>query len=102
MTCYAIPTTAAIIHFFLRKKIPSWNSSKYHLWLNQLLLGGTLFGVIDHWWNGELFLMGENIVSDLMLGIVITVAIFLVAGFMVVVDKLRMKSKFVYASKQKH
>jgi len=91
MTCYAVPTVAAIIHFFLRKKVPSLGSSKHHLWLNQLLIGGAVFGVVNHWWNGELFLISENIVSDLLLGVVITVVIFVVAGFMVLADKLRTK-----------
>ncbi|MFH1589836.1 MAG: hypothetical protein ABIB43_04685 [archaeon] len=97
MTCYAVPTTAAIIHYFLRKKIPSWNTSKYHSWLNQLLLGGAIFGVVDHWWHGELFLIGDNIVSDLLLGLIITVTTFIVAGIMVVADKLKVKQtmKFV-------
>ncbi|MFH1770198.1 MAG: hypothetical protein ABH828_01435 [archaeon] len=92
MTCYTIPATAAIIHFFMRKNIKLFRFSKYHLWLNQLLVGGAVFGVVDHWWNGELLLFGENIVSDLLLGITITIAIFFIAGIMMLVDKASVKN----------
>jgi hypothetical protein len=44
--------------------------------LNLLLYGGAIFGFVDHLWHGELFLIGETSVMDLMLGITITVAIF--------------------------
>jgi hypothetical protein len=43
--------------------------------LNLLLAGGAVFGIIDHAWNGELFLIGPDIVSDLLLGVAITAAI---------------------------
>jgi hypothetical protein len=42
-----------------------------------MLYGGALFGVIDHLWNGELFLISGNIVSDLLLGVVITAFIII-------------------------
>ncbi len=87
MGCYTAPAAAAIIHFFMRKKIPSMKLSKYQLWLNQLFLGGAIFGIVDHWWNGELFLMGENLIKDLMLGLMITVVIFAIASLMVLADK---------------
>ncbi len=48
---------------------------------------GALFGVIDHWWNGELFLVSENLGSDLLLGVAITITILVVWGIMVVVSK---------------
>ena len=37
-----------------------------------MFYGGSLFGIIDHLWNGELFLVSEEWVKDLVLGIVIT------------------------------
>ncbi|MBU1974806.1 MAG: hypothetical protein KKG59_00205, partial [Nanoarchaeota archaeon] len=56
-------------------------------WLNQLFLGGAIFGVVDHLWHGELFLLGEKPLMDLALGVVITVAIFAVWGLMVCIDE---------------
>jgi hypothetical protein len=37
-----------------------------------MFLGGALFGIIDHLWNGELFLISKNWIMDLSLGFVIT------------------------------
>jgi hypothetical protein len=85
MVCYVVPTTAAIVHFVARKKLPSFKT-KYHLWLSHLLIGGALFGIIDHWWNGELF-RGENLMWDLALGFTITIVIFLVWGTLVLADR---------------
>ena len=61
MVCYAVPTLAAIAHIIMRKNISSWKENPHHLWLGFLLAGGAIFGLVDHWWNGELFLIGENI-----------------------------------------
>lgn len=73
MVCYIIPLAAAIVSAAL------WGSLKKGpagLWLVLLLCGGALFGVVDHLWYGELFLIGENIVSDLLLGFTITGTMF--------------------------
>jgi hypothetical protein len=92
MVCYIVPTTAAIVHFFMRKKIPSMKSNKYHVWLNQLFLGGAVFGIVDHLWNGELFLFGKNILWDLALGVTITLTIIIAWGIIVLFDKLSSKN----------
>jgi len=72
--CYLGPTTAAIVTTFM------WKSKKALslFWLMLMFYGGALFGVIDHLWNGELFLISENWVKDIMLGVVITAGIILV------------------------
>ena len=88
MGCYIIPAASAIIHYFMRKKNPSMNT-KHHLWLNQLLLGGAIFGVVDHLWNGELFLFS---ISDLALGALITVVIF--ASWNIIVWRSNVRSDF--------
>jgi hypothetical protein len=75
MVCYIVPVAGSIAHFFARKKIPSWKHSQKQRTLTNLLLGGAIFGVVDHLWNGELFLIGPNIAKDLMLGVTITVTI---------------------------
>jgi len=81
--CYTVPVAGAIVTSAL------WGKTKNIkvLWLNLLFWGGALFGVIDHLWNGELFLISKNIVSDLMLGVTITAAIIVWWGIMVVISK---------------
>jgi hypothetical protein len=70
---YLGPTTAAIVTTFI------WKSKKTLrlFWLMLMFYGGSLFGAIDHLWNGELFLVSENWVKDLSLGIVITAVIIM-------------------------
>jgi hypothetical protein len=91
MVCYVIPAVAAIAHHISRKKIPSMNNT-HHLWLGLLLVGGALFGIVDHLWNGELFLIGSNIVSDLLLGTTITLTIIVAWGIVVLLDKKTKKA----------
>jgi hypothetical protein len=70
--CYAGPVAGAIVSSIVWSKTKSvkvW-------WLALLYWGGALFGVIDHLINGELFVSGD-IAKDLLLGVVITVSIFL-------------------------
>ena len=81
--CYAVPTSGAVITTAIWSKTKSvkvW-------WLTLLLWGGAIFGVIDHLWNGELFLVSKNIVSDLMLGVVITAVIFVGWSITVIMSK---------------
>lgn len=69
--CYTVPLAGAIVTSVVWKKTKSpklW-------WLNIMFYGAALFGVIDHWWNGELFLISENTAKDLMLGVTITIGI---------------------------
>jgi hypothetical protein len=71
--CYTGPVAGAIVSSLVwskTKSIKVW-------WLSLLYWGGALFGVIDHLWNGELFLISGDIVKDLLLGAVITVSIFI-------------------------
>lgn len=37
-----------------------------------MFLGAAFFGIIDHLWNGELFLISQNWMMDLALGFTIT------------------------------
>jgi len=81
--CYAVPTAGAVVTSIIWSKTKSvkvW-------WLNLLFWGGALFGVIDHFWNGELFLISENVVADLMLGVTITAVILVCWGIMVALSK---------------
>lgn len=91
MTCYIVPSAAALIHYSMRRKIPSLKNNTHQKWLNLLLIGGAIFGIVDHLWNGEIFLIGENVVMDLMLGVTITLVILGAWGIMVAVDKAAVK-----------
>jgi len=75
----------------MRKKITTWKTNVHHLWLSLLLGGGALFGVVDHLWNGELFLIGDNIVFDLALGGAITLTIIIAWSILVLFNKTTMK-----------
>ncbi len=90
MVCYAVPTSALIVTHFARRKMRM--SDKEGNWLELMLLGGATFGVIDHWWNGELMLIGDNIASDLLLGFVITLGIFVAWGAVVAWNRMQAKS----------
>ena len=94
MVCYTIPLIATLIVTIRRRTLRRKDPEGF--WLNLLLLGGSLFGVIDHLWNGELFLVGPNIVSDLMLGFAITGGIFVTWGIIAFrerITKLRFLSR---------
>ncbi len=70
MVCYIVPAAASAIIFGSRKKLHQDNEKIRRL--NMLMSGGAIFGLVDHLWNGELFLIGPNFVSDIMLGFAIT------------------------------
>jgi len=91
MVCYTVPLIAALVHSGMRKNITGWKQSTHHLWLSLLLAGGAIFGVVDHLWNGELFLIGDNIISDLLLGVTITVVIFVTWGIVITLEKIKTK-----------
>ncbi len=65
MACYSVPVTAAILLFITRKAKKDSNALKL---LNLMLAAGSTMLVIDHWFNGELFLVPENLEADLLLG----------------------------------
>lgn len=82
--CYTIPLAAAIITTILwrrRKQPKTW-------WLNLMLYGGALFGIVDHLWHGELFLISESAASDLSLGCVITATVFACWGIILALSKV--------------
>ena len=81
--CYTVPTAAAIVTTFMwrgKKTVPLF-------WLMLMFCGGALFGVIDHLWNGELFLISKDWLKDLSLGVVITSVIFATWGIILYLAK---------------
>ena len=82
--CYAAPLIGAVVTSVAwgrTRSVKVW-------WLTLLFSGGALFGVIDHLWNGELFLISENIVSDLLLGVAIVAVILVSWGVTVVCSRV--------------
>jgi len=88
MVCYAVPATAAVLSVIYRKKHNL--HTKYAQWFTLLFSGGSIFGIVDHLWNGELFLIGNNIASDLLLGLTITAT--LLASWALIVQHDRAKA----------
>ena len=81
--CYVFPLAAAAISHSVWSKTKSvkiW-------WLTLMFYGGALFGVIDHWWNKELFLFSENSARDFLIGFSISAVILLVWAVMLKVSK---------------
>lgn len=66
--CYVGPTIAAVVTTIAWKK----NRSQKMWWLNLMFYGGAIFGIIDHLWNGELFLISTDWMKDTVLGVIIT------------------------------
>ena len=81
--CYTIPLAAALTTSFIWKKkmaVKLW-------WLILMFYGSSLFGIIDHLWNQELFLISKNWVKDLCLGGVITAGTILLWGILLTLAK---------------
>jgi len=93
VVCYIIPTACAVILYALRRGKRQGDANLYRL--NLLLLGGAVFGVVDHLWNGELILIGPNPAMDILLGATITLAIFCVWLAIVAVSKATEQTKAV-------
>lgn len=97
MVCYAVPAAAAIIHGIIKRKNPEWKNNEKQRWLSLLLTGGSIFGIVDHLWNGELFLIGKNIFSDIALGFAITLSIFAVWGIYAALHKQELEQETKHA-----
>ena len=92
MGCYTAPLAAAIVHYGLRKNVDEWKNSRKHKQLNLLLVGGSIFGVVDHLINGELLAFSMR---DMLLGLTITAAIVAFWVAIVVTDKSSESTKTI-------
>ena len=48
-----------------------------------------IFGLVDHLWNWELFPIGENLLTDVALWIMVTVSISIAWAVIVTLDKTK-------------
>lgn len=85
MVCYSIVLGAAIVVHGLKNKMQS--RLPHTIVLSILLWGGAIALVVDHLMNGELFLISENVLWDLLVGIGMTTAIFAIWGLYVIISK---------------
>ncbi|MEM3030758.1 MAG: hypothetical protein QXH27_03420 [Candidatus Micrarchaeia archaeon] len=85
MVCYTVPLAAWVLTQLGRRAVHK--NDEHGRWLSLLLLGGATFGVVDHLWHGELFLIGPDIASDLLLGVAITVVTVVVWGVVVALNR---------------
>ena len=86
MVCYVVPLIMAVVLSI------GWGLSKkgaQGFWLNLLLYGAAVFGVVDHLWHGELFLISSNWMTDVALGGAITGAIFGAWGLTLGITRIR-------------
>jgi len=90
MVCYAVPALVALLSVAFGRRCGL--RAKYAQWFTLLFTGGSVFGVVDHLWNGELFLAGPNVAGDLMLGVTIAAALFVAWAFAVRIDQMTVKS----------
>ena len=86
MVCYIVPLVATMVGAVTRKSLHKSDSNGFLL--NIMLLGGALFGVIDHAWSGQLFMFGANWLMDMALGGTITMGIFATWGVIAFKERL--------------
>ena len=82
--CYTEPLLGAAISSLVWQKTKSVKV----FWLLLMFCGGAMFGLIDHFWNGELFCLPKEPVSDLLLGAVISVSILIAWTALVLAAKV--------------
>lgn len=69
--CYTGPIVSSIIATVIYRKKKTVDTKNLCL----MFYGASIFGFIDHLWNGELFLISDNIGKDLLLGVVISACV---------------------------
>jgi hypothetical protein len=85
MVCYSIVLGAAIAVHSRRNRMSDMLPQIGVLSL--LLWGGATALIIDHFLNGELFMIGGDILWDLFVGVAMTAIIFVIWSIYVMVKK---------------
>jgi len=83
--CYIVPLAIILIinGFEKHKKIFIAHLDR----LNLLMFGGVTMLVVDHLWNGELFLVGPNTLKDLALGFAMSGIIIIAWALFTLIEK---------------
>ena len=81
--CYAVPIANSIVTTLWWKKTKDPKVGQ----LNLMFYGASVFGVVDHLWNGQLFLISPNIGKDLSLGVVISLCVWGIWGAGLLLEK---------------
>lgn len=87
MVCYTLPLATAIALLVIERKYRQ-KIANIGL-LTKMLWGGAIMLAVDHLWNGELFLIGENVALDLALGVTMTVAVIGIWAVIALVAKIK-------------
>lgn len=82
MVCYIVPLAALLLTAASRKARSS--RAAHGFWLAIMLLGASVFGLVDHAWNGELLIIGTGWANDMALGAAITSGIVAAWGMIVI------------------
>ncbi|MFH1876613.1 MAG: hypothetical protein ABH865_06960 [Candidatus Omnitrophota bacterium] len=82
--CHAVPGASAVVTSLIWSKTRNTKT----LWLSLLFWGAALFGVVDHLWNGEFFLV-KDLAADMLLGFTITGLTFLFWVVLIVIARMR-------------
>lgn len=86
MVCYIVPLVASVLLALGRKS--SGSHSVHGMWLNIMMLGGAIFGLIDHLLYGELLLIISTWATDLAIGGAITAGITMCWGLVVLMPRI--------------
>jgi hypothetical protein len=74
--CHAVPIANAIVTTFWWKKSRSPRLGQ----LNLMFYGASIFGIVDHLWSGELFLISPDLTKDILKGVVIAASVWGIWG----------------------
>jgi len=89
--CHVIPVANAIAVKFWHMKTNDPRIGQ----LKIMFYGASIFGVVDHLWNGEFFMLSPNLAKDLMLGVAITLCVWGIWGAGLLVEKFSRQRKVV-------
>jgi hypothetical protein len=92
--CHVVPIANAVATTIWWKKSRAPHVGQ----LNLMFYGASIFGIVDHLWKGEFFLISPNITQDLLLGVVITACVWGVWGVGLLREKLIRRKAFVPVS----
>ena len=97
MVCFVVPLVATIA-ISLRRTVSHKKKTVEGFWLTIMMAGASIFGLIDHAWNGELFVLSSNLVSDISLGFTITTGVLI--GWALIVHRERLSGHLPFVERK--